>query len=538
MTAYMAAEKNISGLILCGCGYIGNVLAGAIVRLKEEAAGRRSRVALAPRRCLTDILRQARAKHKGLTRIHLMGIGLDYRNADMDDTRAQEEENALVEFLRTAKKDGISVIRYASWPLNPRCAELYAGLTQEVVGDVQPFEYFVLTSRPALSAARLRTANILAHSAGNAFFNELYRTAGFICRVMQAHPARAAEVTEELVEHLCSLAKEADLSPAMQKYRVLYRLYGHREIRGKTPAMEQLRDTIATVAAADDVRVLIQGETGTGKESVATYLHLNSPRWQNPLLSFNCASSNPQLLEGLFLGFKKNTFTGATQDRKGIFEQANGGTLFLDEIGDLPLEAQGVLLRILEEKRFLPLGSAKEVTVDVRLITATNKNLRRMAAEGKFRPDLLYRLQEFTIKTPSLRHVKADIPRLADTIWRARCGQRLPDAAAPVLLGYDWPGNARELTTFLKYVQVMGGKDWALLLQNYLDMNNWDDEPAPLPPIMGKTDANTVPLPDAPRPLEDVLREHCRHVLDLCQGNQTRAAGCLGISRNTLRRYL
>lgn len=538
MFAYMAAGKNITSLILCGCGFIGNVLAGAIVRLKEEAAGRHSQVVLTPRRRLTDILRQARRKHRGLTHIHLLGIGLDYRNVDIDEARGQEEEKALIGFLSTAKKDGISVTRYASWPLSERCADLYAGLTQEIVGDVQPFEYFVLTSRPTLSAARLRTADILAHSAGNAFFNELYRTAGFINRVMQTHPSRCAEVTEALMQHLCSLAKETDLSPVMQKYRELYRLYGHREIRGKTEAMEQLRDTIATVAEADDVRVLIQGETGTGKESVATYLHLNSPRWQKPLLSFNCASSNPQLLEGLFLGFKKNTFTGASQDRKGIFEQANGGTLFLDEIGDLPLEAQGVLLRILEEKRFLPLGSAKEVTVDVRLITATNKNLRQMAAEGKFRPDLLYRLQEFTIKTPSLRHVKADIPRLADTIWRARCGQRLPDAAAPVLLGYDWPGNARELTNFLKYVQVMGGNDWSSLLLHYLNMNNWSDDPTPLPPVMDKSGESTLPPPDIPRPLDDIVREHCQRVLKLCQGNQTRAAEHLGISRNTLRRYL
>lgn len=535
----MPTEKNITSLILCGCGFIGTVLAGAIVRLKEEAAGRRCRVALAPRRRLVEILKRGRKSHRELTHIHLLGIGLDFRRADMNAESAQTAETELADFLRSAKKDGIIVTRYASRPLSDRCAALYEGLTHEVVGDVEPFEYFVLTCRPTLTAARLRTADVLAHSAGNAFFNELYRTAGFVNRVMQGLPARCAEVTESLMQHLCSLAKEADLTPTMQKYRALYRLYGHREIRGKTETMEQLRATIATVAEADDVRVLIHGETGTGKESVATYLHLNSPRWQKPLLSFNCASTNPQLLEGQFLGFKKNTFTGATQDRKGIFEQANGGTLFLDEIGDLPLEAQGVLLRILEEKRFLPLGSAKEVTVDVRLITATNKNLRQMAAEGRFRPDLLYRLQEFTIQTPSLRQVRADIPRLADSIWRARCGHPLPEIAAPVLLSYDWPGNARELTNFLKYVQVMGGKDWPGLLQGYLNMNNFDSPaPALREPLPTET-AEQPPLPTGElRTLDAVQREYCRHVLDLCHGNRSRAAAHLGISRNTLSRYL
>lgn len=518
----MAAEKQVSSVIVCGCGSISPVLAGAVVRLKEEAAGRKAQSVLMAAGNLAETLKQVRRKHKQAARIHVVGV------------EAWPEE--ALEPLRAAKKDGVQVVRYAPAPLPAESAKRFAGLVQEVVGDVQPFEYFVLTSRPTLTVARLRTADVLAHSAGNAFFNELHRTAVFICRMMPGRPESCAEVAESLMQHLCSLSKEAELSPVMRRYRDVYRQYGRREMLGGSAEMDALRTRIAKVAAADDVRVLICGETGTGKENVATCLHLNSRRWQKPLLHFHGATA-PQQAERLLLGYKKNAFPGATQDRKGLLEEAQGGTLFLDEVADMPMETQTLLLHVLDAGRILPLGATKEVAVDVRVVASTNKDLRQEAAAGRFRTDLLHRLQEFTLHSPSLRQMQEDIPRLANSLWRTRSSQPLPGAAVPVLLSHPWPGNVRELGNFLKYAHIMGGNDWPALLQGFLSMET--AIPAPLPAGSPATPAPAADsTPDTPMPLDDVMRTHCQRVLALCHGNQSRAAEHLGISRNTLRRYV
>jgi hypothetical protein len=182
-----------------------------------------------------------------------------------------------------------------------------------------------------------------------------------------------------------------------------YRRYGNRELVGKSSKMRTLQERINRIASFPDARVLILGESGTGKETVALQIHNKSERRNESFYAFNCASVNPELLESRFFGHEKGAFTGADKRGMGLFELANGGTLFLDEIGELPLEAQGLLLRVLEGGRFMRMAGREEISVDVRLITATNRNLPKRVREGKFREDLYQRLNVVQLRIPSLR---------------------------------------------------------------------------------------------------------------------------------------
>lgn len=190
------------------------------------------------------------------------------------------------------------------------------------------------------------------------------------------------------------------------------------------------------------------------------------------------------------------------------------------------MESQGVLLRILEEKRLLPLGGTSEVEVNVRLITATNKNLWKMAKEGTFREDLLFRLQEFTITTVPLREMMEDVAEIADALWRGRKGVPLPDGADEVLMTYSWPGNVRELSNFLKYADVMGHGNWRDVLSRYLENRGTEE----------KTGGEDIPGV-MPVRLDEVAAWHCERVYQQC-GSISRAAELLGIQRATLRRHL
>ena len=500
-------------LIVNGCGYATILPASALVEHRELAAGRRVRSLLTPRRDTADVLRAA-LDNPSLRRVHLVGIGMELVNDGPG-----ESTDAV---LRALSERGVEVFWYTNWHIRGEKRETYGELLRLFGAPGEELMNVVLHGMEATPEEQRLAARVLA-AAGTEIADELYRTVGFICRVMKASPALGEQAIHDYMSYL---RNGGGLSEHLQRCSTVYRCFGRREIKGKSPRMEALRNLICRVAPRDDVRVLIIGETGTGKESVATHLHLNSCRWDKPMLSYNCASSNPGLMESAFRGYCKGTFTGAVQDRRGIFEQANGGTLFLDEVGDLPLEAQGTLLRVLEEKRITRMGDHREITVDVRLITATNKNLLKLTEQGLFRRDLLFRLQEFTIKTLPLRSTPDDIPTIAEHIWRTRRGIPLPKEARDVLLGYNWPGNSRELTAFLKYTEVFGVTDWAESLRDFLNMNSWSEAGAPA--------AEDMPTES----LEQAMVRHCRAVLERCGGNISRAAQCLGIQRNTLKKYL
>ena len=198
--------------------------------------------------------------------------------------------------------------------------------------------------------------------------------------------------------------------------------------------MRELRSYIERIAAHPEARVLILGESGTGKETVALQIHNRSPRKNEPFYAFNCASVNPELLSSRFFGHEKGAFTGAAKRELGLFELANGGTLFLDEIGELPLEAQGLLLRVLEEGRFMRVGGTEEIEVDVRLVTATNRNLPARVREGKFREDLFMRLNVIQLRIPPLREHTDDIRAIADNWWFNKFRKHLTDEQAVALM--------------------------------------------------------------------------------------------------------
>ncbi|RKY12857.1 MAG: sigma-54-dependent Fis family transcriptional regulator [Planctomycetota bacterium] len=267
---------------------------------------------------------------------------------------------------------------------------------------------------------------------------------------LQEALAKIEELNRRLQKALAR--READLREARHTLATHAHSLKHdfSAIITRSPKMLEALYVVDKVIESD-VPVLIEGESGTGKELVARAIHNNSPRRRGRFVAVNCSAIPPQLLESEFFGYVRGAFTGAEKEKEGLFERANGGTLFLDEVGDMPLQLQAKLLRVLEEKRVRRLGSTDERYVDVRVISATNKDLLRLVAEGHFREDLFYRLNVVSVRLPPLRERQEDIPLLVERILEeiaartAREKKRISRDALDVLLRYDWPGNVREL---------------------------------------------------------------------------------------------
>jgi two-component system nitrogen regulation response regulator NtrX len=239
-------------------------------------------------------------------------------------------------------------------------------------------------------------------------------------------------------------------------------LLGEVKLTGSSKAVEELRKIINRVAKLDTT-VLIYGESGVGKEVVARLIHLNSDRRDKPFVEVNSAAIPETLLEAELFGYEKGAFTDARSAKKGKFELAHGGTIFLDEIGDMSLSAQAKLLRVLQEKKIERLGGSQPITVDVRVIAATNKNLEELIVQGKFREDLYYRLNVFPIRVPALRERKEDIPLLVAEFlaeFALKMPHRLKRLAPEVIelfLNYSWPGNVRELKNTVERLVIYAG---------------------------------------------------------------------------------
>ena len=298
-----------------------------------------------------------------------------------------------------------------------------------------------------------------------------------------------------------------------------------RSMVGDSPALRRVLDQVAQVAATDST-VLIQGETGTGKELVARAIHEAGARRERPLVKVNCAALPRELVESELFGHEKGAFTGAFQQRRGRFELADGGTLFLDEVGELPLDTQAKLLRVLQEREFERVGGTRTLKVDVRLVAATNRDLHSQVAAGRFRADLFYRLNVFPIPVPPLRERRGDIPGLLQH-FAAKTARKLGrplNGIAPAFIAsaraYDWPGNIRELENVVERAMVMSRGD---LLDGTV-----------LPPA-----ASPGPTPSAAEgTLEEVERAHIRRVLEgarwIIEGDRG-AARILGLNPSTLR---
>ena len=295
---------------------------------------------------------------------------------------------------------------------------------------------------------------------------------------------------------------------------------GFEEIVGSSAALAAVLDQVRTVAPTDST-VLIEGETGTGKELIAHAIHTHSRRQARPFVKLNCAAIPLGLLESELFGHEKGAFTGAVSQKIGRFEAANGGTLFLDEIGDIPLELQAKLLRVLQEQEFERLGSTYTHRVNVRVVAATNQDLPRLVAEKKFRMDLYYRLNVFPITIPPLRHRMEDIPMLVAHFackYAERMAKRIKSItsdAMEALVRYPWPGNIRELQNFIERAVILTKGD---VLQ-----------PSALP-SNAATPADAVTLADAEREhILNALRE-----TNWVVGGRTGAAALLGLKRTTL----
>jgi two-component system response regulator HydG len=308
--------------------------------------------------------------------------------------------------------------------------------------------------------------------------------------------------------------------------------FGFEGVIGNSLAMNKVLSRLK-LAAPSPATVLILGENGTGKELVARAIHNNSPRKHKPFVALNCAALSEGILESELFGHEKGSYTGADRLRKGRFEYANGGTLFLDEVGDLPMATQIKLLRVIESREIQRVGSNEPVEVNVRLISATNRDIEKMVEEGAFRQDLYYRLKVVTIRLPPLRERREDVPLLAEHFLKefARSHERpvpsVSNAVMRVIRGHDWPGNVRELRNVLESMVVMDQ-------DNRLDLDDLPDE------LQTGGSGGEVGVQETliGKPMELVEQYYIEQALKVTGGNREEAARMLNIGERTLYRKI
>jgi PAS domain S-box-containing protein len=329
------------------------------------------------------------------------------------------------------------------------------------------------------------------------------------------------------------LAVFQDLTLMHQLNQAVQGRYTYHDMIGRDPAMRRIFEMMDVVAATD-ATVLVEGPTGTGKDLCAKVLHSASRRSEKPFVKVNCAAIPENLLESELFGYVKGAFTGAVQDKIGRFQEADGGTILLDEIGDLPLPLQAKLLRVIEEREFYRLGSRHTITVDVRIISATNRPLSVLVKQGLFREDLFYRLNVFRIELPALRDRQMDLPLLIGHVLRRLCsvkGIAIPELsqnAMKALLAYDFPGNVRELENILDHALIVGrgGTIRVRHMPAYL-LEREDSEG------LASSGSRSMRLAPAGRERDRILTQLHRH-----QWNRARTARALGIDRTTLWRKI
>jgi len=332
----------------------------------------------------------------------------------------------------------------------------------------------------------------------------------------------------EVIGAVETLTDMSEFMRQQQEIRSLRRTFqldeGYHGIFGKSPVMQNLFELIDNVAQSE-APVMIQGESGTGKEMVARAVHEAGPRKDKPFIKVNCAALNENLLESELFGHVKGAFTGADRSRIGRFEAADTGTVFLDEIGDLPLATQVKLLRVLEEKQIERVGDHKPIPVNVRIITATHKDLEALVQAGKFREDLFFRINVFPLNCPPLARRREDIPSIVQHFIQANTaasGKKILGVAPEAmeqLMAYDWPGNVRELRNAIEYAFVLcAGGSIGL---------------AHLPAKLLEKDAPSLPAP-GPAPISQGPGQRVVEALEQSGWNRTQAAEQLGVSRVTL----
>ena len=317
---------------------------------------------------------------------------------------------------------------------------------------------------------------------------------------------------------------------------------GRVEIVGGSDGLRLAMSRLERAAKASASTVLLHGETGSGKELMARYLHERSARAAGPFVELNCSAIPEQLLESELYGHERGAFTDAKRFKKGLFELADHGTLFLDEIGEMAPQLQAKLLRVLETRTFRRVGGGADITVDVRVVAATHRDLAKLVSEGRFREDLYFRLNVVPVLVPPLRDRVADIPPLVEHFVARFCRElgrptaRLHPVALERLQAYRWPGNVRELRNVIERVLLLEADDEVRPEHLPADMSGRSSAGGVL---AGPGAAVADPFPaGAVRPLAELEKMAIEHALRVCEGNKTRAASMLGIARQTLRTKL
>jgi len=490
----------VNALILTGWGLHDYAYAAALALRHLVTA----EVVGVSRRKLPEMLAELAATEKlGYERIEIIGVSL------------AEDPESLMASLEVLSRRGVKVTWLSVMTM-----------AKSIPGEIK--NYIDVVIKPGLTLAAavaehygLPPGDLLPppSPAGKSSANlwaRLIDAAMFQYRCLQDRAAYA--------EAIGALSRKDFSCPLERKQQLMiehYERHSRRELKGHSAAMDELRAIIDKVAPKDRAGVLIHGESGTGKETVAILLHLKSGRGDEPFIEFNCATMAPQLFEDRLFGHSRGAFTGADKDEPGAFAKADKGTLFLDEVGELSLDAQALLLRVLQEKRFRRLGDGKESTVDVRIIAATNRDLPRMVKEGKFREDLFYRLCVIPVRVPPLREHAEDIDDIANDFRHRRQLPSFSRQQLDDLKSHQWPGNVRELLNFLERSMVLEESDFKKGL--------------------GEHRSYMAPMSEscaAPDNLEAMTRLHALAVLKKYAGNISRASQAMGISRNTLKKHL
>lgn len=348
----------------------------------------------------------------------------------------------------------------------------------------------------------------------------------------EVHVMKSASVIRENGQIIGAVETLTDISELMEKEhqleefrRELQSEYNYEGMIGVSPVMRQTFDMLSNVAESD-APALILGESGTGKELAAHAVHDHSSRKNKPYIQVNCAALNESVLESELFGHVKGAFTGAYQDRKGRFEAANGGDIFLDEIGDLPESIQVKLLRVLEEKVIERVGDNRSIPVDVRIITATNRDLKELVEQRRFRSDFYYRINVLPIKLPPLRERKEDIPLLAEAFFKrvqmksSKKIYGITPQAMEALIRYPWPGNIRELKSAFEYAVV-------ICSDKYIGIEHF-------PPDITHISHTSPVVPETAVNLNDTKKQALIQALEQAKGNKSQAARILGVSRVTV----
>jgi len=469
---------------------------------------------------LAGVLADRAASYKS---VYVLGVGLT------------KNVGALVAALAKLKKSGVKTIWLSSMPVAP---EFIAELGIEERQKRGGFDELVDRPLPTLVDAvadcfrlsktdaqfyQAYTGSVQDRASAVGQYQTLVLAAGYMHR---AHADDSVYV--EAIRALSRREKPTAWCGKLKDAYEEYVRYGRRTLVGSSPVLVEVRRRILQAAKYERARVLIIGPSGTGKETVAQQIHFNGSRRRGHFIAFNCASVTPNLLEDRFFGHEKGAFTGADKQTQGLFERADHGTLFLDEIGEMPLEAQAILLRTLEEGKIVRVGATDEIDVDVRLVAATNRNLPKMVREGKFRADLYQRLSTIVIDMPPLAGRNEDIREIADGWWLDMCWVHLSKDQLDALCDYTYPGNVRELINILDRARALEEKDFHKLIVEHKKINRDLCDPSE-----SKSSAQTYP-----DDLDAAVRQHVKSVFDKNNHNLTAAKNALGISINTLKKYL